>query len=197
MENKMQNDIQKAITILKDGGIVIFPTDTAFGIGCRIDDEKAVQRLFKIRKRPETQAAPVLISSLKMAENYMQPIADEVIERLVKPYWPGGLTIVLESKTHRVPELVRGSTTTIGVRVPNHLITLELINGLGVPMLGPSANFHGEPTPYAMADLNPEIVKLVDYVVPGTCYTNQASTVISCTVTPWKILRQGAVEVLL
>jgi L-threonylcarbamoyladenylate synthase len=189
------NDIQQAIKIVKQGGIVIFPTDTAFGIGCRMDDEEAVKRLFSIRKRPETQATSVLISDLKMAEPYLEQVSNEVIEQLMKPHWPGGLTIVLPCKVEEVSNLIRGGSKTLGVRVPDHLTTLELINGVGVPILGPSANFSGGKTPYSFEELDPELKKLVDYVVPGECHSKLASTVIDCTVEPWKILRQGAVTV--
>jgi L-threonylcarbamoyladenylate synthase len=190
----MNEDVTNAIKILKQGGIIIFPTDTAFGIGCRMDDEKAVRRLFTIRKRPETQATSVLTASLKMAEPYLQPVSEEVISKLMKPYWPGGLTIVLQSRIENVSELVRGGTQTLGVRVPDHLTTLEIINGVGVPILGPSANFSGGETPYKFEDLDPELIALADYVVPGECHTKKASTVIDCSVEPWKILRHGAVE---
>src|SRR5487761_627636 len=115
------DDVTEAIRVLKKGGIVIFPTDTAFGIGCRIDDEEAVKRLFRIRKRPENKAVPVLVSSLHMAQKYVQEIQQDVVEKLIKPYWPGALTIVLASRNDRVPELVRGGTDTVGVRVPDHL----------------------------------------------------------------------------
>jgi L-threonylcarbamoyladenylate synthase len=187
--------VARAITILKQGGIVIFPTDTAFGIGCRMDDERAVERLFKIRKRSVTQATSVLISSLKMAESYLKPVPEEVIKKLMNPYWPGGLTVVLSCNAEKVSNLVRGGTETLGVRIPDHLTTLELINGVGTPLLGPSANFAGGKTPFKFEDLDIELMELVDYVVPGECHSKKASTVIDCTVTPWKILRQGSVEI--
>jgi L-threonylcarbamoyladenylate synthase len=190
----MHNQIVQAIEILKQGGIVIFPTDTVYGIGCRMDDEAAVKRLFAVRKRPETKATPVLVSGLEMAQQYLQPIPHEVIDRLVTPYWPGGLTIVLLCQIENVPALVRGGGETIGVRMPNHPMTLALIKGLGVPMLGPSANFSGEATPQRFSDLNPELVKLVDFVVEGECGLKQSSTVIDTTASPWKVLRQGAVQ---
>lgn len=188
------DNVEKAIAILQKGGIVIFPTDTAFGIGSRIDDEDSVKRLFTIRKRAETKAVPVLVSSLQMAREYVQ-IPNEVIEKLIKPYWPGALTVVLKSRTDKIASLVRGGGDTLGVRVPNHVTTLALINGVGVPIVGTSANFAGEKTPHSFEDLNKELVKLVDFVLPGECHTKEASTVIDCTVNPWKILRQGAVEV--
>lgn len=190
----MEKDIKKTLEILREGGIVIFPTDTAFGIGCRIDDEKAIQRLFSIRKRPITQATPVLVDTVKMVRDYVEFIPQEVIDKLIEPYWPGALTIVLQSRINKVPSLVRGGSATVGVRIPNHPAPRSIIRQLGVPILGPSANFHGEPTPYKFEDLNKELVKLVDYVLPGTCSICQPSTVIDCTQTPWKVLREGVLK---
>ncbi|MDP3988348.1 MAG: L-threonylcarbamoyladenylate synthase, partial [Candidatus Levybacteria bacterium] len=155
------DNINKAIKILKEGGIIIFPTDTAFAIGCRIDNEKAVERLFKIRKRPQNQAVPVLVDTVKMAQDFLVSIPKEVIDKLVEPYWPGALTIILPCKTDKVPYLVRGLGQTLGVRIPNHPIARKIIREVGVPILGPSANFHGEKTPYKFKDLNSELKKLV------------------------------------
>lgn len=190
----MDQRIQEAIKILKNGGIVIFPTDTAFGIGCRIDDKKAVERLFKIRKRPKTQSVPVLVDTVKMAQDYLLPIPKDVIEKLTEPYWPGALTIVLPCKTNKVPSLVRGGGQTLGVRIPNHSTARAIIRGFGVPILGPSANFHGEKTPYQFEDLDSGLVKLADYVLPGKTSLHQVSTVIDCSQKPWRILREGAIS---
>jgi len=188
----MIDHIKEAIKIVQQGGIIIFPTDTAFGIGCRIDDMLAIERLFFIRKRPERQATPVLVSGREMAAEYLVKIPQDVSTKLIEPFWPGALTIVLPCKTEKVPELVRGKGSNLGVRMPNHETALEIIRGVGVPLLGPSANFHGEKTPYTFEDLDPELVQLVDYVVQGECSIKQTSTVIDCSVMPWKILRQGA-----
>ncbi len=190
----MENSISEAIRILKEGGIVIFPTDTAFAIGCRIDREDSIERLFRLRKRPFTQATPVLCSSLAMVEEYVAEIPPDVREKLIKPYWPGALTIVLPAKIEKVPPLVRGGGVTIGVRIPDHEITRRLIEGVGVPLLGPSANFHGKPTPFKLAEIDPQLYSLVDYILPGVCKKSEVSTVIDCSVLPWKILREGAVK---
>ncbi len=191
----MNDQIKEAIKIVQQGGVIIFPTDTAFGIGCRMDNEAAIKRLFTIRKRPETQATPVLVSGFPMAEKYWVTVPKEVKEKLIDKYWPGALTVVLPCHIEKVPELVRGKGKNLGMRMPNHETALQLIEGVGVPMLGPSANFHGEPTPYAFEDLNSELVELVDFVVPGECSVKLASTVIDCSVNPWNILRQGAIQV--
>lgn len=190
----MSKKIQKAVEILNQGGIVIFPTDTAFGIGCRIDNTDAINRLFAIRKRPETQATPVLVSGIEMAEDYLISIPPDVKEKLIIPFWPGALTIILPCKKEKIPELVRGKGSNLGVRMPNHPIALELIKTVGVPLLGPSANFHGNSTPYAFEEVDKELTKLVDFVLEGECNVKKASTVIDCSVKPWNILRQGAIS---
>lgn len=174
---------------------MIYPTDTAFGIGCRVDNEDSVRRLYKIRKRPSDQAAPVLISSTVMAQKYfLSPLPDNV-RRLMEDYWPGALTIVYKCKKETIPYLVRGGSTTIGLRIPNHEMPLTLIAQLNIPILGPSANFHGKETPFKSEDLDPELIKLADYIVEGKCYLNQASTVIDCTSKPFEVIRQGAVAI--
>ena len=189
----MNDYITKAIEIVKDGGIIIFPTDTAFGMGCRIDNKEAVEKLFSVRKRPPTQATPVLCSSLQMVKEYVADIDQKVEEELMLPYWPGALTIVLPAQVKRVPELVRGGGISIGVRIPNHEIPLAIIGALGVPIIGTSANFHGEPTPYHTAEIDPKLIYLTDYLVPGVTTLKKESTVIDCSDGDWDILRQGAI----
>ncbi|KKW11158.1 MAG: hypothetical protein UY49_C0007G0014 [Microgenomates group bacterium GW2011_GWC1_49_7] len=192
MENtKLQ--LQKAIEVVRNGGIIIFPTDTAFGIGVRIDNHAAVDKLFNLRRRPPTQAMPVLVDSIDMALQYFDS-PSHIVRRFIKEYWPGGLTIIAQCKKNLIYSPIRGGGDTVGLRMPNHLVILEIIKGVGVPILGPSANFHGDPTPYSTSDLNPELVRLVDYVVPGECTVKQPSTVVDCSVEPYKIIRQGAVR---
>lgn len=192
----MEQQIKKAIEVLRNGGIVIFPTDTAMGIGCRIDNEKSIGRLFKIRKRPENKPVLALVDSVEMAESYLLPIPKKVKNELIKRYWPGKLTIILQSRIDNVPSLVRGGADTLGVRFPNNKILLELIGGVGVPIVAPSANFSGEKTPFKFEDLNTALMKQADYVLHGELGSEaNVSTVIDCSVTPWKILRNGAVKI--
>jgi len=189
----VMNDIQKVIGLLKKGGVGIFPTDTAFGIGCRIDNADSVQRLFDIRNRPYEKAVPVLISGIEMAEECVCEIS-QAVRDLITQYWPGGLTIILKCRTEKVPKLVRGGGNTIGIRMPNNETSLDLIRGVGVPILGPSANFAGEKTPYSFQELDPKLTKIVDFVLNGECRIKMASTVLDCTVSSWKIVREGAVK---
>ena len=187
-------NLNKAISVLKKGGIVIFPTDTAYGIGCRMDDEKAVKRLFEIRSRPSSQATPVLVSSVKMACKCFSTPLPDVVRHLMEKYWPGALTIVYESN-NRIPLPVRGGGRTVGLRMPNHKTILKVIKRLDIPVLGPSANLHGQPTPFRYEDLDPNLVKQADYVISGKCQEGNVSTVVDCTSEPFKIIRQGAIMI--
>ncbi len=188
------DQIQQAIKVLKDGGIVIFPTDTVFGIGCRLDNEEALKRLFKIRNRPKEKAVLAVVNSVEMAKEYVE-ISEEVQRKLINPYWPGGLTVVLPCDTEKVPSIARGGGNSLGVRQANHSVLFELIEGVGVPLVAPSANFAGEPTPKVFGDIDKNLLALADFVIDLPSGGSVSSTVIDCLVTPWKILRQGAVEV--
>lgn len=193
----MDKEIKTAIEIFKNGGIVIFPTDTAIGIGCRIDSGKAVRRLLKIRKRPENKPILALVDSVEMAQNYLFPIPKKVKDELIKPYWPGKLTILLKCNIDKIPSIVRGGGNSLGVRFPNNQTLLRIIKGVGIPIVAPSANFSGEKTPYSFEDLNPELVKHADYVLNGIVgLEKNVSTIIDCTVTPWKIIREGSVKII-
>ena len=101
----MASQIETAVKILNQGGIIIFPTDTAFGIGCRIDNENSIQRLFKIRNRPTTQPMPIQVNGLEMVKEYVTEIPENVVEKLINQFWPGALTIVLKAKLDKVPAL--------------------------------------------------------------------------------------------
>jgi L-threonylcarbamoyladenylate synthase len=190
----MESSVQKAIQVVRGGGIIIFPTDTAFGVGCRLDDTEAVDRLFAIRNRPRDKATPVLVSSKEMALAYLDHPSD-IVRRMMQAYWPGGLTIVSPCRTDLVYSPIRGNGNTVGLRMPNHPDILTIIEAVGAPVLGPSANFHKDKTPYRFEDLNQEFIKLVDYVLPGVCSIKQASTVVDCSEDPYRIIRQGAVQI--
>lgn len=188
----MDNKIKQAIGILKDGGIVIYPTDTAFGIGCRIDDKNAVDRLFTIRKRSREKAVPILVDSIDMALAYFDSPSN-IVRHFMKTYWPGALTIVYTCKKNLVYSPILGGSEKIGLRSPNHQTTIALIKGIGVPILGPSANFSGEKTPYLYEEIDPELTKRVDLVVPGNSGAHGVSTVVDATMNPYRILRQGII----
>lgn len=187
------NNTQKAIEVLKNGGVVIFPTDTAYGIGCRMDDETAVKRVFDIKKRLLDNALLVLVDSIEMAEKYVMFYHRSLI--FVKKYWPGGLTVFLPCKKELVPSIVRAGADILAVRFPKHKIIEQIIHEVGVPIIATSANISGESTPYSLDQVDKKLIDQVDYVMDGECTYKQESTIVDCTVNPWKIVRSGAVEI--
>ncbi|MBI2032585.1 MAG: threonylcarbamoyl-AMP synthase [Candidatus Levybacteria bacterium] len=189
----MNKKIKQAIEVLRQGGIVIFPTDTAFGIGCRMDIELSVKRLFDIRKRPKEKALPVLFDSKEKVLDYVW-LRSKKVEKIMDRYWPGALTIVLKAKEN-VPFIVRGGKDTVGVRVPDHKFLLSIIKDLGIPLLGPSANFSGEDTPFKLSEINKELIRKVDFVLEGDTKFKGVSTVIDYSGNEWNILRQGILDI--
>ena len=188
----IDEQIQKAISILNAGGIIIFPTDTAFGIGSRIDNLAAIDRIFEIRRRPKDQALPVLVRSSQQALAFYQHPSN-IVRRLMKTHWPGALTIIDTCKKELLYSPICGGGDTVGMRHPKHETLQQILDGVGVPIVGPSANFHGKPTPYCFGDLDSELVALVDFVIEGTCTVGNVSTVVDCTSDPYRIVRLGAV----
>lgn len=184
--------IEKTISVLKDGGIVIFPTDTAYGIGCRMDWVDSVKKLFQIRRRPESKPMLALVSDITMAEQYVT-ISDTAKKNLINKYWPGALTIILQCDRKKVPSIVRAGGGTLAVRIPDHPHMQYIIQQLGVPILAPSANFAGETTPHILEEVDSKLISLVDFVLPGECTMKGVSTIIDATVSPWKIVRKGII----
>jgi L-threonylcarbamoyladenylate synthase len=187
-------DKQKCLEIFKTGGIVIFPTDTAYGIGCRMDNEQTIRRLFKIRNRPLDQPMPVLLGSKEMVRRYFVEKIPQKLNIIMNKFWPGGLTIIYYYRSDLVSPLITAGKKNIGLRIPDHTDLRDIINTLGVGILGPSANFHGQKTPYKFNQIDSELIKLVDYVYKGESKSNLASTVLDCTQKKFKIVRHGAVK---
>ena len=190
----MKEELSKAIEIVKNGGVIIYPTDTACGIGCRIDNTDAVSRIFSIKGRETSKATPVLFSSVEMVEKYVEAIPQEVKKNLMEKYWPGAVTIILRAEEN-VDPLIRGGGKTIGARIPNYSDILTLIEEVGVPLIGTSANFSGEPSIFTTDDISGNLASLVDYVLQGECSFKKPSTVIDSTQEPWKVVREGAIVI--
>jgi len=187
------NNLENAINGFKNGQIGIFPTDTAIGVGCRVDDAIAINRVYEIRNRPKEKALIVLVDSVEMAEIYVE-LTSEIKEKLVSQFWPGGLTIICECKTDKIPAAVRANGETLAVRMPDNDSIRRIINEVGVPIVAPSANFSGEKTPFTISEVDKNLINKVDFVFEGVCTMEGVSTIVDTTVIPWKLVRQGVVK---
>src|SRR5579864_2702934 len=134
----MNLSIKEAAQILRDGGLVAFPTETVYGLGANALDAAAVAKIYELKGRPETSPLIVHASSIEMARALVTEWPAEA-EALAQRYWPGPLTLVLP-KAPSIPDIVTAGLWTVGVRVPAHPIALALIDRAGVPVAAPSAN---------------------------------------------------------
>ena len=182
--NPDKRKIAIAAKVIREGGLVVFPTETVYGIAANLLDKKAVERLRAVKARPEGKSFTIHISDLKMIRDMGCAITGTA-EKLIAEFWPGPLTIIL--KSHK--------GDNVGFRMPADKIALELIKASGVPVVAPSANLSGKPAPAtaeeAMADLEGKIDMVID---GGRTEVGLESTVVDLTVNPFKVLRTGAIK---
>lgn len=185
--------IKKGAAIIKKGGIVAFPTDTVYGLGASIFNEKAVSRIFEVKQRPQNMALPVLISDIAMLNNIVNNLPGVAL-KLAEHFWPGALTMVL-LKSDRVPGVVTAGENTIAVRLPAHPVPLTLIAELGIPIVGTSANLSGKPSPVNAKEVKQQLGDKVDLIIDGgTSPGGQESTIIDLTAGKPVILREGPIS---
>jgi L-threonylcarbamoyladenylate synthase len=187
-----QREIEKGVKILKKGGVIAFPTDTVYGLGADAFNSTAVERTYKIKNRPKYQQFPLLIADVKQLTVLAEPIP-EIARFLARRFWPGGLTLVLPKKDS-VPAYV-ASRPTIAVRIPNHPVCLALIQHLGNPLIGTSANISGQPPALTAEEVRQQLGEEIDLIVNGgKCPGGKESTIIDITHEPPIILRQGIIS---
>ena len=186
--------IGKAADILRNGGVVAFPTETVYGIGARVYDEQAVRRIFAIKSRPNNNPLIVHVASIEQVDALVTAIPESA-KNLMATFWPGPLTIVLPSSS-RVPQVVTAGLNTVAVRMPDHPVASTLIRLLGEPISAPSANRSGRPSPTHVEHVQHDIGDDVDMVLDGgMCRIGLESTVIDMSAETPCILRSGTITV--
>ena len=183
-----RDSLKKTAETLKAGGVIIFPTETVYGIGCLAANQEAVKRVFKIKQRPLDKPLQILIADLKQAEQLAQELKGKALE-LARKYWPGPLTLVIKKKSS-VSDLITARKDSVGLRMPKSDKLLELIKAVG-PLAASSANLSGEPDPTSAQEVKIEADLLLD---GGKCKLSQASTVVDVSVDPPLILREGVIH---
>jgi len=185
-----RDDLAAAVAALRAGDAVIVPTDTVYGVAALPSVAGAVRRLFALKDRTEDHPLAVLVGDPAQAVGLVEPPADDVQELMARA-WPGPLTVVLRRAASAGALELGGDGTTIGVRCPNHDLLLALLDAVG-PLATTSANRHGEPTPPMAAAAAATLCGPVAVVLDGGPCAGQPSTVVDCTVNPWRVLRRGA-----
>ena len=179
------------VGIMRGGGLVAVPTETVYGLAGNGLDEKAVAEIYEVKGRPEVKPLSLMVHDAASMERYCENVPQQAYT-LAKKFWPGPLTIVMKAKPC-VPEIVRAGGETVGLRCPDHPLTLELLEKSGVPFAAPSANPSGEPSPKNADSVLKYFDGKIDAVLDGgECGIGCESTLIDLSRTPYRILRQGA-----
>lgn len=158
----MNEDIKKAIEVLREGGIILYPTDTIWGIGCDATNEEAVEKLYAIKHRDKSKSMLILLDNPGKLQAYIQDVPDiawDLFDLADKP-----LTIIFENAKNLAPNLIN-SDGTIGIRLTNEDFSRNLCMRFRKPIVSTSANIAGQDAPQNFNDIDPEIIDMVDYVV--------------------------------
>jgi len=180
--------IHRAATLIRSGGLIAFPTDTVYGIGVSAFQTDAVERLYRVKGRSPKKAIPILLGDTEIAEQITTPLSP-IVKKLTEKFWPGPLTLVLPLLSS-LPENL-SPTPTIGLRVPDHEFTRELLRQTG-PLAATSANLSGEPSALSAYEVQAQLGGRVDLILDGgKSPGGLASTVLNCTGENPAVLREG------
>lgn len=188
--------IDQVVEVLERGGMIVYPTETAYGLGVDATNEKAVARLLEFKGKRNNKAISVAVCDIEMAEAYVK--VNETARHLYTQFLPGPITVVSESKGVVVRHL-ESERQTLGIRVPNHPVALGIVKSLGRPITATSANTSGQKTPYSFVDwkkyTSPKKQQLVDiFLDAGDLGNTPPSTVVDTTLNELSVLRQGTIH---
>jgi L-threonylcarbamoyladenylate synthase len=181
---------ERALALLRSGGLVAFPTDTVYGLAAYPWDEDAVGLLYRVKRRPKKLPIPLLLSD--SAEVDQVAVLPERCRKLPEHFWPGGLTLVLRKKTSVSQSIT--DRPTVAVRVPDLSLARDIIRQAGGVLAVTSANISGAPSPVTAQDVEEQLGGRIMLILDGgPCRAGVPSTVLDCSVSPPKVLRQGVI----
>ncbi len=189
----LEEALSRAAECLRDGGLVAFPTDTLYALGALASHDEAVARLFEAKRRPSDKPLPLLLASDCDVGGIAVSVS-ETAKRLMKAFWPGALTLVLQ-RARRYESRALAGSGTVAMRVPAHPVALELIARVGGAVTGTSANVTGGPSPRDAEEVRRQLGDAVDLIVDGgPAPGGLESTVVDLTGDVPRLLREGAVS---
>lgn len=184
-------NLDAAAELLRDGELVAVPTETVYGLAGNGLDERAVEAIYEVKGRPAIKPLSLMVPDCSAMENYCEDVPEQA-QFLAQRFWPGPLTIVLRAKA-LVPEIVRAGGETVGLRCPDHPMTLTLLRKAQIPFAAPSANPSGEPSPKTAEEVRRYFDGTIAAIVDGgPCGLGKESTLLDMAHTPYRVLRQGA-----
>lgn len=193
-DNPDDRNVQRVVDCLQDGGIVVYPTDTVYGIGCDITNQQAVEKIlrFKDINLKKTNLS-FICYDMSHVSDYVRPLDNDVY-KLMKRNLPGAFTFILNANSN-VPKLFRTNKKTVGVRIPDNKIIREIVRRLGNPILSTSVKGYGDDDDVEYIR-EPELIEerhshIADIIIDGGLGGYEGSTVVDCTTDEYEIIRQG------
>ncbi len=163
MANNFREEVNQCLTVLKRGGLILYPTDTVWGIGCDATNSEAVEKVYQLKQRPDTKALICLVGDIAMLERTVAKVPDaayDIINFSTKP------TTIIYDAPKGIAENLAGSDNTLGIRVARDAFCRQVLKSFRRPLVSTSANLAGQPTPGSFSEIDGEILKGVDYIVP-------------------------------
>lgn len=190
--NPHSRHISQVVETLRQGGVIIYPTDTTYGIGCDIFNRKGVKKIFQIKQRDSRKPFSFICSDLAEISNYAQ--VSNFAFKIMKRHLPGPYTFVLEA-TKIVPDSLSTKQKTVGVRIPENKICQEIVKELGHPLVTTSANISGDETPQDPRKIDDVMGRMVNLIVDGGISLGEPSSVISLVDDQIEVLREGCGDI--
>ena len=193
MKTVLTHSPREAADVIKNGGVVAFPTETVYGLGANVFDKAAIGKIFEAKQRP---ADNPLIAHIARVEQFLELATEitETAERFIDRFFPGALTLVLP-KNDSVPLIATAGLDTIGVRMPRYGLAIDFLTACGVPVVAPSANLSGRPSPTTWQAVLEDLDGRIDCILQGDpTEIGLESTVVDCTGNVPMLLRQGAIS---
>ena len=186
-------DMKAAAEIIQNGGLVAVPTETVYGLAGNGLNEKAVEQIYEVKGRPAVKPLSLMVPGIEAMDSYCLDVPEQA-RTLAEKFWPGPLTIVLKAKSE-IPSIVLAGGSTVGLRCPDHPLTLALLRECSLPLAAPSANPSGEASPKNAEKVMEYFDGKIDAVIDGgACGIGLESTIIDMSSTPYRILRKAALD---
>jgi len=187
-----EQELNKTAQVLENGGIVIFPTETVYGIGANAYNEEAVRKIYEVKNRPGEKPLSILVSGIDEIGKYAI-IENDIERKIINSFMPGPITIILKKK-QGLFDYISSGKNTIGVRIPDNKIILEILNKLKLPLVAPSANISGMPSGVSLNDIIKDFNGKVDVCINGgKAKLGESSTIVEVVNGEPVILRQGKI----
>lgn len=189
------DELVDIVNIIKQDGIIVFPTETVYGIGGNALSKDVIKKIYNIKKRPQDKALNILVKNKEEIERYAY-ISNIIEKKIIDNFMPGPITIILKKKKSEISDLLTANNDTIGIRIPNNNIIKRILEECNLPLAAPSANISGKPSSIKLEDIKEDFDNKVEaFIDGGVCKQSMSSTIVKVIDGKVKILREGVISI--